>query len=111
MARGRLFGLGFLLAVAVLGCGGGSGGSSNGDPKDTRSACDGYCIKYFAASCPSPIYTSMSECGATECDPRAGTPPGCQTPLKVYYDCRRNQADICGDSGCDSEFAALATCH
>jgi hypothetical protein len=112
-AKGRLVGFGFLLSVAVFGCAGGgsSDGNGNGDPAATKLSCMEYCIQYIAASCSSPVYTSMTECGMYECNPLAAAPAGCQTALKTYYDCRRDEADICNDVGCDSQFAAVASCH
>jgi len=101
--------LGLLLSTAMFGCGGGS--SSNGDPAATRMSCDAYCIAYIAASCADPMFTSMTDCGTSECDPLSAVPAGCQTAVKAYYDCRKAEADICNDVGCDSQFAAIGNCH
>ena len=112
MARGRLTRFGFLVSMTLLGCGSSGGSStSNGDPAATKLSCMEYCIEYIAGSCPTPVYTTMTECGMNECDPLAAAPAGCQTALKTYYDCRKAEADICDDVGCDSQFAALNTCH
>jgi hypothetical protein len=110
MARGRLVGLGFVLSLTLLGCGS-SSTTPNGDPAAARLSCMEYCIQYIAASCSTPVYTTMTECGTNECDPLAAAPAGCQTAIKTYYDCRKAEADICNDVGCDSQFAALTTCH
>ena len=110
-AAGRLVGFGILASLALFGCGGDSGGGSNGDPAATRMSCDAYCIAYAAASCASPMFTSMAECGMVECDPLSAVPAGCQATVKAYYDCRKAEADICNDVGCDSQFAAIANCH
>jgi hypothetical protein len=100
--------LGLALFSAAAGCGSSGGG---GDPAATQTSCTAYCTAYFAAACPTPMYTSMADCMSSECAQAAGFPAGCQSALKTYYDCRKTQADICGDTGCSSQFTATTTCH
>jgi len=99
--------LGLVLSFAVIGC----GSSSGGDPAATQTSCTAYCTAYLAAACPTPMYTSASDCQSSECTQASTAPAGCQSTLKTYYDCRATQADICGDTGCTAEFAALNNCH
>jgi len=103
----RLRVLGLVLSFAVLGC-----GSSTGNSADTQTACNDYCAAVVAAACATPPggYTDVSACMSTECMPLRGASASCQTALKRYYDCERAQSDICADSGCTNEFAALDHC-
>jgi hypothetical protein len=98
-------GLVLLLCSAALGC-----GSSGGTLSATQDSCTAYCNTYIAAGCRSPFYSSASACVNVECVPLKGGSSSCQTALKAYYDCEQAQADICGDTGCASELAALNGC-
>ena len=105
----RLIGvLGLVLSMATIGC----GSSSGGDPAATQASCSAYCTAYIAAACPTPVYASVDDCNSAECAPFASAPSKCQSALKTYYDCRATQADICADTGCDSQFTAVvANCQ
>jgi hypothetical protein len=96
---------GFVLLLAALGC-----SSSGGTLSATQDSCTAYCDAYVAAGCPSPVYTSASACVSAECVPLKGGSPSCQMAFKTYYDCEQAQADICGDTGCAREFAAINGC-
>jgi hypothetical protein len=97
--------LGLMLSLAGLGC-----ASSTGDSADTQTACHAYCAAYVAAACATGVYSDEGTCKTMECEPLRGASASCQTALRRYYDCERAQADICADSGCTNEFAALNGC-
>ena len=94
--------------MALMGCG---SSSSSGNSAATQTSCNAYCTAYLAAACNPSMYPSMAECTAGECTPIMSAPGGCQAALKTYYDCRKAETDICADTGCDSQAAALSTCH
>jgi|SRR5690242_10104223 hypothetical protein len=104
----RLGVLGLVLSLAVLGC----ENTSTGDSADTQTSCNAWCTAVIAAACATPpgMYTDVSTCKTQECEPLRGASASCQTALKKYYDCERAQSDICADSGCTNEFAALDHC-
>ena len=103
----QLFGaLGLAFSFALLGC-----GSSGGDSAATQASCDAYCSAYIAATCDPSNYVSVSDCETNECGGLSAAPSNCQATIKAYYDCEKTQADICGDTGCDPQFAALASCQ
>jgi len=99
-----LFGLVSLVAgLAVSGCGGSSGANTG----PAIASCNAYCDSYISAACASPIYTTAAECKSGECTIPSGVKQGCADATKTYYDCRKTQADICADNGCDTQAAAL----
>ena len=98
-------GLVLSLCLAALGC-----GSSGGTLSATQDACTAYCEAYAAAACATPIYASISACVSAECVPLKGGSPKCQTAFRTYYECEQTQADICADTGCASQFAAINGC-
>jgi hypothetical protein len=82
------------ISLAVSGCG------SDGDPAATQASCIAYCTTYIAAACAAPHYASVSACQTNECDHAAAAPASCQTAIKAYYDCRKTEADLCGNTAC-----------
>ena len=100
--------LGLVAALATVGCGGSDG--DNGHAA-TLTSCNAYCDMYGAAACgASGLFTDAADCKTSECQPiPAAAPSGCQSALKTYYDCRKTQADICADDGCDAQATAFFT--
>jgi hypothetical protein len=100
--------LGLWAALASAGC----SDSEEGDPAASLKSCNDYCDAYSAAACmPTPLYPDAAACKSLECADIPVQPAICQTEFKVYYDCKKAQADLCADDGCDVEFGALLTCH
>jgi hypothetical protein len=97
--------------MIMAGLGWGCGSSSGVDSSAAIASCNGYCDAYIGAACSSSTYTSVAMCKTEECGHLATAPAACQAPLKTFYDCEKTQADICGDTGCRNELAALANCH
>jgi hypothetical protein len=83
-----------VISLALLGC------DTDGDPAATQASCTAFCTAYIAAACTPPAYRSLSECQTNECDHAAAAPASCQNAIKSYYDCRKTQADICGNTTC-----------
>ena len=107
-----LFGvLGLVAGLSVSGCGSDSKSNGNNSGALTTS-CNAYCDAYIAKACADPIFTSAADCKTNECGGLSAAPAGaCQNALKVWYDCRTTEADICMDNGCDSQNTAwLAAC-
>jgi hypothetical protein len=103
-----LFGLlGLVSVLATSGC----GGDSNSSTSDAVTSCNAYCDAYFAVTpaCADPAFPSAAQCKTDECTPPPGVTAACTSAAKTYYDCRKAQADLCADTGCDSQLAALAT--
>jgi len=97
-----------LLLLAALGC----GAAAPADLGATVAACNAYCDAYLAASCPSSNYASTDECKSIECTPHLSmAPTSCLPPFKTYYECERTQTDLCGDTGCVNQLAALTGCR
>ena len=88
--------------------GGSSGGQGGSNANPAIASCNAYCDAYIAAACPTPTYSSASECKSSECGsiPTTAT-AACYAAVKTFYDCERTQADICGDTGCVNQFTAL----
>ena len=101
--------LGLVLSFVLVGCGSSGGNGS----AETQASCNAYCTAYIAAACASPIYATAAECNTNECAQiPASAPAKCQMALKTYYDCRKAQADICGDAGCDPQATAyISACQ
>lgn len=97
------------LVAASAGCG--SSGGPTGDPQATLASCNAWCDAYIPAACAAPIYTALDACKMTECSDLPRQPAICQTKIKTYYDCRKAQADLCGDMACTDEFNAVLTCQ
>jgi len=106
MKRQWLVALTCIFSVALMACGSGSGGGSGA----AKASCMSYCAAYIQKACADPIFTSEADCEGSECSELGAAPSGCQTKLVAYYDCRKGQADICADSACTSELAALSSC-
>lgn len=98
------------LGVAATGCGGDGGGGASGSAAATMASCSAYCTAYIAKACADPIYTSLADCTTNDCGVIAAIPDRCQAKMQAYYDCRKGQADLCGDSGCSSELTAAGVC-
>jgi hypothetical protein len=104
---------GLVLSLFVFGCGGDDGGGGGGvTAADALAACNSYCDTYAAAACADPIYTSAADCTSSDCADLSQAPAGCRDEVKAYYDCRKalTGAALCDDTGCTSQFAALASC-
>jgi hypothetical protein len=102
---------GLVLSLFVFGCGG-DGGGGGVTAADVLTACNSYCDTYAAAACTDPIYTSVDDCKSSDCTDLSQVPAGCRDEIKAYYDCRKalTGAALCDDTGCTSQFAALASC-
>jgi hypothetical protein len=99
--------LGLAADLAANGCG--SSGNS-GDSGDTYGSaiesCSAYCETYFAA-CAPPAYSTHGQCKIALCSPIPSTASaGCYSATTSWYDCRKVQSDLCGDTGCTAEAAA-----
>ncbi|HMF41017.1 MAG TPA: hypothetical protein VKQ32_09985 [Polyangia bacterium] len=113
-----------VLSFALLGCG------VQADQKPTQDACNAWCVAYAKAAFPSdgsmgcmtPLYGGMSgmgpqvdqaqaadSCRTQECVPLQGASMTCQTILKVMYECELGQPDLCADTGCETQMAAVNT--
>ena len=87
--------------------------TDEGDPAAALASCNLFCEAYLAAMCTD--YPTLDDCKATECSHLPRQPIGCQTKVKVYYDCRQAQADICinpdlDTEECSAELDDLLTC-
>ena len=98
--------------LAASGCpdddgGGGGGGATYAE---ALASCNAYCDALFAA-CPTTFYPTIEVCKTTECSGSMSEPAACYTAGKTMWDCRKVNANICTELGCDSEFnAAVAAC-
>ena len=104
--------LAVLSLVSVLASAGCSD-SGEGDPAAALASCDAFCGAYLAAACTD--YPTLDDCKSIECSDLPRQPLGCQTQIKVYYDCRQAQADICvnpdeATEECFAELHDLLTC-
>lgn len=107
-----LFGLVGLAAVlATNGCGdSGDSGANDGTYVSALTSCSNYCDAYIAAACSPAAYPSDGQCKVSLCTPIPNmASAGCYMATKGWYDCRRAQADICGDAGCNDQAAAALT--
>jgi hypothetical protein len=99
------------VAVTAAGCGSdGGGGTTTGSLEATKAACTAYCAAFIAKNCPDPMYTSMADCEDSDCSAVSDVPAKCQGKMQAYYDCRKGQADLCGDTGCGAELTAAGLC-
>lgn len=96
------------VSFAALGCG--SSGGSTATASDGLTACNAYCDAYITKACADPTYSSAAECKTSECGQLSKAPSSCQGAIKIYYDCEKAQANLCDDTGCSTQFAALASC-
>jgi hypothetical protein len=101
--------LGLMSVLASPGC----TDSADGDPAAALASCNLFCDGYLAAGCAD--YDSLEECKSIECSDLPGQPVGCQTQVKIYYDCRQAQVDICinpdeSTEDCFAELDDLLTC-
>lgn len=104
--------LAVLVSAAWLGC---SSSNGPGSVTATQAACNAFCQKLIDAACPPPTppattYSSVDDCKRNECGPLVGGSEACQEAFTAYYNCEANQGDICGDTGCGNEFAAISGC-
>ena len=106
--------LAVLSLVSVLAspaCGDGDGGNA----AVALMSCNAFCDAYLTAGCTD--YPTLDDCKSIECSDLPVQPAGCQTKIKIYYDCRQAQADICINpvkvdppDECVAEFDDLLTC-
>lgn len=85
--------------------------ASDGTYASALGSCTAYCETYFAA-CSPPAYPTDGQCKISLCSPIPSTASAdCYSATKRWYDCRKAQADLCGDSGCaDQAAAAQSAC-
>lgn len=111
MKKGSVGWLAILSLVSVLvsqGC-----GDSDDDSAAALASCNAFCTAYLAAACTD--YPAVDDCKMVECSDLPQQPVGCQTKVKLYYDCRQAQDDICINpdqptNDCFAEFDDLLTC-
>jgi hypothetical protein len=94
-----------ILSMALMACGSGSSGNSSA----VKASCMSYCDAYIQKACDNSFYASVTECKTQECDPLGAGSSACLTALTTYYDCRKGQADLCADNGCDSQSQAFVS--
>ncbi len=104
--------LAVLSLVSVLASAGCSD-SDEGDPAAALASCNAFCEAYLAAACMD--YPTLDDCKSVECSDLPRQPLGCQTEIKIYYDCRQAQAAVCIEPDdttdeCFAEFDDLLTC-
>ncbi len=105
-----MFGLlGLAAVLATSGCG--DSGDSGATYGSAIESCAVYCETYFAACAPA-AYMTHGQCKIALCSPIPSTASaGCYAATKSWYDCRRAQSDLCGDTGCTAQAtAALDAC-
>ena len=90
-----------LAVVGIVGCGGDDDDAGASSAK--LASCKQVCEKSSAASCA--ISLPVDTCKQI-CDAHAQTPAACQDALKALSDCQLAQADVCSDTGCDSQDTA-----
>jgi hypothetical protein len=101
-----VFGL-FGLASVLASNGCGSSGDGSGTYASALTSCSTYCDAYIAAACAPAAYPTDGQCKVSLCTPiPTMASAGCYSATKSWYDCRRAQADICGDTGCTNQAAA-----
>ena len=101
--------MGVVLGVSASGCESDGAGIS-GSAEATMASCTAYCTAYIAKACADPMYTSLTDCTTNDCAVILAIPDRCQAKMQAYYDCRKGQADLCGDSGCSSQLTAAGVC-
>jgi len=102
--------LGLLAATVGLsssGCGESGSSAGGGDSYGAAiESCSAYCETYFAA-CAPPAYSTHGQCKIALCSPIPSmASAGCYAATTSWYDCRRGQSDLCGDTGCTAQAAA-----
>jgi hypothetical protein len=102
--------LGLASGLATNGCGGSGGSADTGGTYATAlGSCSDYCERYFAA-CHPPAYSDDGFCKIDLCSPIPQMASAdCYSATKSWYDCRKTQADLCGDTGCTNQAAAAAS--
>ena len=113
--RVKKWSVGWLAVVGLLSVFASSGCSDSveGDPAAALASCNAFCEAYLAAACAD--YSTLDECKSIECSDLPRQPLGCQTQIKVYYDCRQDQADVCinpddAADACWAEYDDLLMC-
>ncbi|HYQ43296.1 MAG TPA: hypothetical protein VER11_15050 [Polyangiaceae bacterium] len=84
------------VVLGVVGCGDDGGGDSSAK----LASCKQVCEKQSTVTCP--ISFPLETCKQL-CDAHAQAPAACQDALKALSDCQLMQADICSDSGCETQ--------
>jgi hypothetical protein len=103
---GLFGGLGLFVVLATSGCGDSKGGSGNAAA--ALASCNSYCDAFIAKACPAPaLFATAAECKMEECVDTSAASANCNNAIKTYYDCRQTQADLCEDTGCDPQAAAI----
>jgi hypothetical protein len=102
-----------VLSLLSLFASSGCADSVDGDPAAALASCNAFCEAYLTAHCAD--YPTLEDCKTIECSDLPRQPIGCQTQIKLYYDCRQAQADICinpdeSTDACWAEFHDLLTC-
>ena len=94
----RGFGMSWLIAVGigVVGC----GDDNDGDSSAKLASCKQVCEKQSTVTCA--ISFPLDLCKQL-CDAHAQAPAACQDALKSLSDCQLTQADVCSDSGCQTQ--------
>ena len=102
--------LGPASGLATNGCGS-SGAASPATYGAAIEACAEYCETYFAA-CAPPAYSTAGQCKISLCSPIPQMASvDCYAATMSWYDCRKAQTDLCGDTGCtDKAAAAQSAC-
>lgn len=96
--------LGLASGLGTNGCGGSADGG--GTYASALASCSDYCEAYFA-TCAPPAYPSDGQCKISLCSPIPSMASAdCYAATKSWYDCRKAQADLCGDTGCTAQAAA-----
>jgi hypothetical protein len=67
--------------------------TADGDPAAALASCNKFCEAYLAANCAD--YPTLDDCKSIECSDLPRDPVGCQNQIRLYYDCRQGQANIC----------------
>lgn len=101
--------LGLASGLATNGCG--SSGAAGNTYGAAIEACAEYCETYFAA-CAPPAYSTAGQCKISLCSPIPQMASAdCYAATVSWYDCRKTQTDLCGDTGCtDKAAAAQSAC-
>lgn len=93
-----------LMAFALVGCGSEDDDGGGGDGGAAKTACEAYCDATM--NCPLFGYMDVAECKAEECSNLEQAPAACATALKNHYDCVNAKADVCDETGCETDINA-----
>jgi hypothetical protein len=105
------------------GAGSGTGGTSSGtgtrkvgmDTTVASTSASNACCLLCVKEDPCKSGTTVDDCalptGYRKCGQYDGVTTACDAAVKAYFDCLRNQADVCGlpDPACDAKQTAAAT--